>query len=67
MRGYRRIEPVNILFIQSDSLDSKHAFFNNESDVRLICAYDCLQSSFPFMELKDLLSVGKDLGSFHKI
>lgn len=67
MRGYCRIEPVNILFIQSNSLDSKHAFFNNESDVCLICAFDCLQSSFPFMELKDLVSVGKDLGSFHKM
>lgn len=67
MRGYYRIEPVNILFIQSDSLASKHAFCNNESDVCLICAFDCLQSSFPFMELKDLLSVGKDLGSFHKM
>lgn len=66
MRGYYRIEPVNILFIQSDSLDSKHAFFNNESDVCLIRAYDCLQSSFPLMELKDLLSVRKDFGSFHK-
>lgn len=27
------IEPVNVLFIQPDSLDSKHVFFNNESDV----------------------------------
>lgn len=67
MRWYCRTEQLIVPFIQSDSWDSKHAFYYNKSDIYLKCPHDCLLSSFWLMELKDLVSVGKDLGGFAKI
>lgn len=57
MRSNCSTEEVIIHFIQSDSLDSKPTFFCNKSDVHLMCLAAHLQSSFWFIEGKDLTKV----------
>lgn len=58
----RRIEKVIIHFIQSDSLDRKHSFFSNKSDV-------CLPLVFILVYRMGRLVkyVGKDLGGFYEM